>query len=148
GAAAAVAALALAGCANYAGIHSDRRITPAAQLASTESLPAEGGRWPTLDWADQFGDPQLPKLIGEALDGNPTIAQAQARLAKASSYIEASRAPLLPKVEGSYSWTRELYSGNGLVPPPYGGNWYSENNALASASWELDLWGKNREKLR
>ncbi|MBI0327298.1 efflux transporter outer membrane subunit [Burkholderia plantarii] len=147
-AAAAVAALALAGCANYAGLHSDKRITPAAQLESTASLPAEGGQWPTLDWANQFGDPQLPTLIGEALDGNPTIAQAQARLAKASSYIESSRATLMPKVEGSYAWTRELFSGNGLYPPPYGGNWYSENNVLASASWELDLWGKNREKLR
>ncbi|WP_414450982.1 efflux transporter outer membrane subunit [Burkholderia sp. 22PA0099] len=144
----AVAAFALAGCANYIGIHSDKQIEPASQLEATQSLPAEGGQWPTLDWAQQFGDPQLPQLIAEALDGNPTIAQAQARLAKASSYIETSRAALMPKVEGSYSWTRELYSGNGLYPPPYGGSWYSENNVLASATWELDLWGKNRQRLR
>ncbi|QKM46981.1 Outer membrane protein OprM [Burkholderia glumae] len=145
---AAGAALALAGCVSYAGIHSDKQVAPASQFDSARSLPAEGGQWPALDWASQFGDPQLPRLIDEALAGNPGIAQAQARLAKASSYIEASRATLLPKVEGRYSWSRELYSGNGLYPPPYGGNWYSENNVLASASWELDLWGKNREKLR
>uniref|UniRef100_UPI002ABD4472 efflux transporter outer membrane subunit n=3 Tax=Paraburkholderia TaxID=1822464 RepID=UPI002ABD4472 len=30
---------------------------------------------------------------------------------------------------------------------PYGGSWYSENNVLASASWDLDLWGKNRQRL-
>ncbi|WLE59089.1 efflux transporter outer membrane subunit [Burkholderia plantarii] len=141
-------ALALAGCANYAGIHSDKQVAPASQFDSAQSLPAEGGHWPALDWANQFGDPQLPRLIDEAVDGNPTIAQAQARLAKASSYIESSRATLFPKIEGRYSWNRELYSGNGLYPPPYGGNWFSENNVLASASWELDLWGKNREKLR
>ncbi|MEK6316421.1 MAG: efflux transporter outer membrane subunit [Burkholderia gladioli] len=145
---AALAAFALAGCANYIGIHSDKQITPATQLETSQSLPAEGGHWPTLDWASQFGDPQLPRLIDEAIAGNPSIAQAQARLAKASSYIESSRAALMPKVDASYSWTRELYSGNGLYPPPYGGNWYSENNVLASASWELDLWGKNRERLR
>lgn len=143
----AVAALALAGCANYFGLKSDKAIAPAAQFESARSLPAQGGQWPSLDWANQFGDPQLPKLIDEALEGNPTIAQAQARIAKASSYIESSRSTLLPKADAKYSWTRELYSGNALFPPPYGGQWYSENNALASASWELDLWGKNRARL-
>ncbi|KVE30948.1 efflux transporter outer membrane subunit [Burkholderia sp. TSV86] len=143
----AAAVLVLSGCANYFGIKSDKTIAPATQFESAQSLPAQGGRWPTLDWANQFGDPQLPKLIDEALEGNPTIAQAQARIAQASSYIESSRSALLPRADLKYSWTRELYSGNGLFPPPYGGQWYSENNVLASASWELDLWGKNRARL-
>jgi NodT family efflux transporter outer membrane factor (OMF) lipoprotein len=145
--ASAVAALALAGCANYFGIKSDKQIATPGQFESTQSLPAQGGQWPSLDWANQFGDPQLPQLVTEALEGNPSIAQAQARIAKASSYIESSRSNLYPKVQGSYSWTRELFSGNALYPPPYGGSWYSENNALASASWDLDLWGKNRQRL-
>ena len=145
--AAAAAAFALAGCANYFGIKSDKQIATPAQLESAQSLPAQGGQWPSLDWAKQFGDPQLPQLIDEALAGNPTIAQAQARVAKASSYIESAHSALLPKANASYSWTRELLSGNGLYPPPYGGNWFTENNALASASWELDLWGKNRARL-
>ncbi|SDQ48257.1 efflux transporter, outer membrane factor (OMF) lipoprotein, NodT family [Paraburkholderia fungorum] len=145
--AAAVTALALTGCANYFGMKSDKQMSSPAQYESTQSLPGQGGQWPSLDWANQFGDPQLPQLISEALDGSPSIAQAQARLAKASSYIETSRSALFPKVNGSYSWTRELYSANSLYPPPYGGTWYSENNVLASASWDLDLWGKNRQRL-
>lgn len=145
--AAAVAALALAGCANYAGISSDKQLAAPETFESTQSLPVQGGQWPTLNWATQFGDPQLPQLIDEALAGNPSIAQAQARIAKASSYIETSRSALYPKVTGSYSWTRELYSANALFPPPYGGTWYSENNALVSASWDLDLWGKNQARL-
>lgn len=146
--AAAVAALALAGCANYFGIKSDQHIASASQFETTQSLPAEGGMWPSLDWSAQFGDPQLPKLIDEALEGSPTIAQAQARIAKASSYIEASRAMLFPTLDGTYSWTRGMYSGNALFPPPFGGTWYSENTLTAHASWDLDLWGKNRERLR
>jgi len=147
--AAAVAAFALAGCANYAGIKSDKQIAQpqSDNLQAAQSVPSQGGQWPSLDWAKQFGDPQLPQLIDEALAGNPSIAQAQARIAKASSYIESSRSSLYPKVNGSYSWSRELYSANALYPPPYGGSWYSENNALASASWDLDLWGKNRARL-
>jgi NodT family efflux transporter outer membrane factor (OMF) lipoprotein len=145
--AAAATALALAGCANYIGIKSDKQISSPGQYESSEALPGQGGQWPSLDWANQFGDPQLPQLIAEALDGNPSIAQAQARLAKASSYIESTRSALYPKVNGSYSWTRELFSANSIYPPPFGGTWYSENNVLASASWDLDLWGKNRQRL-
>ncbi|WP_429585043.1 efflux transporter outer membrane subunit [Paraburkholderia youngii] len=146
--AAAVAALSLAGCVNYAGIKSDKQISPPAMYETKESLPAEGGRWPAMDWAGQFGDPQLSTLIDEALAGNPTIDQARARIEKASSYISTANSALYPNVTGSYSWTRERYSANGLVPPPFAGTWQSENNVLASASWDLDLWGKNRERLR
>ncbi|PLZ04418.1 MarR family transcriptional regulator [Burkholderia sp. WAC0059] len=145
--AAAVAALALSGCANYFGIGSNKTLTPPTQLETSRSIPAQGGQWPTLDWANQFGDPQLPKLIDEALANNPSIAEAQARIARASAYIETSRSALLPKVNGSYSWTREIYSAHSIYPPPYGGTWYSENNVLANASWDLDLWGKNRQRL-
>ena len=141
------AAIVLSGCANYFGIHSDKRMVPTTNYETEQSLPAEGGQWPSLDWASQFGDPQLPRLIAEALDGNPSIAQAQARIEKASSYIESSKSALYPKVNGSYSWNREIYSANSIYPPPFGGTWYSENNALASASWDLDLWGKNRQRL-
>jgi NodT family efflux transporter outer membrane factor (OMF) lipoprotein len=137
----------LAGCANYFGIKSDKQIASTSQFESTQTLPGQGGQWPTLAWLDQFGDPQLRALINEAIANNPSIEQANARLAKASSYIETARSGLMPKVNASYSWNRELYSSNALYPTPYGGNWYSENNVLASASWDLDLWGKNRNKL-
>ncbi len=143
----ALTAAMLTGCANYHGIDNNTQIASSAQFETTHSLPPQGGQWPTLNWAEHFGDAQLPHLIDEALIGNPSIAQAQARLAKASSYIESSRASLLPRIDARYSWARELYSGNALYPPPYGGTWASENNLLASASWELDLWGKNRARL-
>ncbi len=146
--AAAVAALSLAGCVNYSGIKSDKQIEPPAKFETKQSLPAEGGQWPAMDWAKQFGDPQLPALIEEALQANPTIDQARARIEKASSYVGSANSTLYPNVTGSYAWTRQLYTGNGIVPPPYNGTWQSENNVLASASFDLDLWGKNREKLR
>ncbi len=34
------------------------------------------------------------------------------------------------------------------MPPPYAGSWQTENKLLASASYDLDLWGKNREALK
>ncbi|SAL65172.1 RND efflux system outer membrane lipoprotein [Caballeronia cordobensis] len=138
----------LAACANYAGIHSDKEMAQPQTYATQQSLPADDGRWPAPDWADQFGDAQLRALLDEALRGSPTLEQARARIAAASAYSETARANAMPQVGASYSWTRQRYSENALVPPPYAGSWQSENRGLLSASYELDLWGKNREALR
>ncbi|MWL89623.1 efflux transporter outer membrane subunit [Cupriavidus sp. SW-Y-13] len=147
---ASVAALAvvvsLTGCVNYGGIHSDSQIATPGQYATADSLPAQGGQWPSSAWTDQFGDPQLTQLVEEAIRGNPTVAEAKARLDKASSYVDASRASLFPQVGASASATRLRLSEN-LAPPPFGGNWYSDFSTLASASWDLDLWGKNRDRV-
>ncbi|RDU97416.1 efflux transporter outer membrane subunit [Trinickia dinghuensis] len=144
----AAATMIASGCVNDAGIKSDKQIAAPATYETQQSLPAEGGQWPAMDWSAQFGDPQLPALIDEALRGNPSLEQARARIEKASSYVGSANSALYPNVTGSYSWTREQYSGNALVPPPIGGTWQSENTVLAGASWDLDLWGKNRERLR
>ncbi|WP_118185392.1 efflux transporter outer membrane subunit [Paraburkholderia phosphatilytica] len=148
GASSLIAAAVLSACANYAGIHSDKQMANPQTYETTQSLPSEQGNWPSADWADQFGDAQLKALIDEALKGSPTLEQARARVAAASAYREASRANTLPQANASYTMTRERYSGNALVPPPYAGAWQTENVGLLSASYDLDLWGKNREALK
>ena len=138
----------LSACVNYAGIHSDKQMAQPQQFATTQSLPAESGHWPAADWADQFGDAQLKALIEEALKGSPTIAQARARIAGAQAYADTAKASTLPKVDASYSLTRQQLSGTFDVPPPYAGSWQTQNSGLLSASYDLDLWGKNREALK
>ncbi|GJH10475.1 efflux transporter outer membrane subunit [Caballeronia novacaledonica] len=138
----------LSACANYAGIHSDKELAQPQDYATQQSLPADEGRWPASDWADQFGDAQLRALLDEALAGSPTLEQARARIAAASAYSETAKAGTMPRVDASYSYTRQRFSENALVPPPYAGSWQSENKGLLSASYDLDLWGKNREALK
>ncbi|MBC8642528.1 efflux transporter outer membrane subunit [Caballeronia sp. EK] len=138
----------LSACANYAGIHSDKEPAQPQDYATQQSLPADEGRWPASDWADQFGDAQLRALLDEALAGSPTLEQARARIAAASAYSETAKAGTMPRVDASYSYTRQRFSENALVPPPYAGSWQSENKGLLSASYDLDLWGKNREALK
>jgi len=137
----------LAGCANYAGIHSDKQIAQPSHLA-TQSLPAENGHWPASDWADQFGDGQLKALIAEALEGSPTIEKARARVNAAVAFSEGANANTLPQVGADYSWTRQRLTEGTYLPPQFAGTWQSENKAFISATYELDLWGKNREALR
>ncbi|MFM0200134.1 efflux transporter outer membrane subunit [Paraburkholderia fungorum] len=138
----------LSACANYAGIHSDKEMAQPQQFESTHSLPAESGHWPAADWADQFGDTQLKALLDEALNGSPTIAQARARIAAAQAYSETAKAGTLPRVDADYSLTRQQFSATAAVPPPYAGSWQTQNSGLLTASYDLDLWGKNREALK
>jgi NodT family efflux transporter outer membrane factor (OMF) lipoprotein len=143
-----IGAAVLSACVNYAGIHGDQQIAQPQRYATQQSIPAEGGRWPATDWAAQFGDAQLQALIEEALRGSPTIAQASARVAAAAAYSETAKAATLPRADASYSYMREQLSGSSYIPPPYAGSWQSQNTGLLSASYELDLWGKNREALK
>ncbi|MFB9125702.1 efflux transporter outer membrane subunit [Paraburkholderia dipogonis] len=138
----------LSACANYAGISSDKQMAQPQTYATQQSIPQDNGHWPAADWADQFGDAQLKALLAEALKGNPSVEQARARVAAAAAYSDTAKASTLPKVGADYSLTRQQYSGTALVPPPYGGSWQTENKGLLSASYDLDLWGKNREALK
>ena len=138
----------LSACANYAGIHSKGQLAMPQQYATEQSLPAEQGHWPAADWADQFGDAQLIALIDEALKSSPTLDEARARVAAASAYSETAKASTMPRVDATYSLTRQQFSGTAIVPPPYGGSWQTENKGLLSASYDLDLWGKKREALK
>ncbi len=99
----------LAGCANYAGIKSDKHVADATSYAATQSIAAEQGRWPSADWAAQFGDAQLQALIGEALQDSPSLEMARARVAAATAFSESANANTLPQVGAGYSWTRRRY---------------------------------------
>jgi len=72
---------------------------------------------------------------------------AQARLTRAQSANEGVQAADGPQVNGSLDLSRQLFSANNIYPPPYGGNVWENGSLQASASWELDFFGKNRAAL-
>lgn len=144
----AIALALLAGCANYAGIGSERRMAEPGRYPAAQSIPAGQGRWPAPEWASQFGDAQLGTLIAEALRDSPTMEQARARVAAAVAFSESANARTLPQVGAGYSWTRQRLTESTFIPPAFAGTWQSENKAILSATYELDLWGKHREALR
>jgi NodT family efflux transporter outer membrane factor (OMF) lipoprotein len=142
-----IAALAIAGCADMRGISPQSSVASADRLAAAKSLagtPVSTAAWPQSDWWRAFNDPQLDRLIDEALTGSPTLKVAEARTRKALASADVSRAALFPQVNGELQMTRERFPERGLVPPPVGGTWSSLNTLQATLSWEVDLWGKNR----
>jgi NodT family efflux transporter outer membrane factor (OMF) lipoprotein len=139
--------LVLAGCASFSGIE------PQASLRSPESVGLAGtGTGPafhaTDDWWRAFGDEQLDALVAQALQGNPSLKIAQARLARAQALSEAARANTLPQVNGSASVTRQRFTENGLYPPPIAGSQVTTGDLGLQGSWELDFFGKNAAALQ
>lgn len=61
-------------------------------------------------WWQGFADPELDRLMDEALSDNLDIAAAEARLARAQAFIAAERSDLLPTVDGGLD--AQATSGN------------------------------------
>ena len=136
----------LAGCVSHGGIEPvAQRIDPAA-LGLDEAAAAPFD-WPRDDWWRGYGDARLDLLIGRALDGNPSLAVAAARLARARSFAEAAAAADQPRVNASADSTYQRYTENGLVPPPLAGSRRTSNSLLLNAGWELDFFGRYQAAL-
>lgn len=145
--------LALAGCADMAGIDRESQIrTPeSVGLVTTSGAPdaagaAQGATRIAIDaqWWRAIGDPRLDQLIEQAEQGSPTLrlAQARLRLAQSSTQIaESARQPQLNlDVEGSH----QLFTATSIYPPPLGGTIQDTATVQLEAGWNVDLFGANR----
>ena len=139
--AAALAVLVLAGCADMAHIDSHAKLRDADSLGlgSAQAAPAVDSQW----WLG-FGDAQLNALVGQALEGNPNLQVARARLARAQASTAIAEAAGKPQIDGELDLTRQKFSGNYIYPSPLGGSIQETGTLQLNASWELDFFGKNR----
>lgn len=94
------------------------------------------------NWWSSFGDPQMTRLIREALAGNRDLASAIARVRQAQAQRDAQRASLFPSV--NYDAARssgKTWIDNGADRSS------TAYSAGLSASWEADFFGKNRQSV-
>lgn len=138
----------LAGCANLGNSHSTQTLTSPGQLASAQTLPSQGGQWPSQNWVDQFNDPQLRALVDEAIKDNPNLQVAFARVRASRAMADVVRGNLYPSVGLDAEMTRQRLSSYDLFEgTPLGGNWFTESKIQLGVSYDLDFWGKNRSAL-
>ena len=110
--------------------------------AFTEA-PAADAAAPAADWCGAFGSADLSSLIAAAQAANPDIAIAAERVRQAEAQVRMADATLFPALNlGAGSSRRETRVD--------GGNWQKDDasSATLSASYEVDLWGKNASGLR
>ena len=99
-------------------------------------------------WWRAFEDPVLSELIERATNRNLDLRQALSRIAEAEAVLGVSRALDGPSAEAGASYMRTGVSENtqfGLFP---GQDRESDDYQLyASASWEVDLWGRAQRSI-
>jgi NodT family efflux transporter outer membrane factor (OMF) lipoprotein len=107
------------------------------------------------DWWSVYHDDKLTELIEQSQKANQSIAASEAAYRLALAIVEANTASLFPVVTAGVSGSRTGV-GSGFSPSAgssiTGGTTTSggvSNNfsALASASWEVDLWGAIRRQI-
>lgn len=137
----------LSACASDQGLTPKAALTDANRLAAQETLGASAGTtapWPSSDWWRAFGDPQLDRLMDEALAGSPDLRLARARLDQAQALARLADANRSPRVDANATSVYQHFSENDLIPPPLGGSSDSDNRLALDFSYELDFWGKNQ----
>ncbi len=96
----------------------------------------------TDHWWRAYGDPQFDALIERTLAGNPSLATALSRLQAANAATQAADAARYPQTSFDAQEVRQRFSGNDIVPPPFGRHVYWRGGAAANLSWDLDFWGR------
>ncbi|MDB6159179.1 MAG: transporter [Gammaproteobacteria bacterium] len=133
----------------------EESITTAPQGAS---MPPEYGEWKPAqpseqaargEWWTIFEDATLNDLEARALDGNPSLKAAVARVKEARAMRESTRASLFPTVDAGFGPTREKLSAASQLKPdgvdiPTQTVW----RAQAGVAYEADLFGRVSDSVK
>ncbi len=108
--------------------------------------PKDAADTANTEWWKQFNDPVLDGLIAEALAHNLNVKVAAANVEQAAGVLTQTRSALFPQIgyDGTAARARATEAGSTpelarLIPNPQ-----SSYQALLTASWEIDLWGRIR----
>ena len=136
---------ALAGCASTGALHSTATPADPASLHAGRTLAGvqlDAAAWPRHDWWKAVGDPQLDKLVDEALSDNPDMALVDARVRAALAAAGAADAAHKPTLNGGAAVAGARVPP--LLPPLASGHFGIIKYGYLSFKWDLDLWGGKR----
>lgn len=139
----ALTGLVLAACASSEGITANARRTDPAALAAQASLApgTVAAPWPDKAWWRIFGDPQLDRLMDEALADSPDLRAAAARLRQSQAVAGLAEARRYPRLDAEANSTLQRFTAHGEVPPPIAGTTRTYDVLHLTLGYQLDLWG-------
>ena len=119
---------------------------PATRALDAQSLALSDDivQWPAPQWWTRYQDAQLNALIDQALQSNPSLDAATARVRQAQAAARGARAVQWPQVNANYHLSRQRYSENYIYPPPLGGSYQTDTGLTLQLDFNLDLWGRQR----
>ena len=129
--------LTLQGCASQVASHDEavasitgeavRKKVPDSFVSAAESGVVDDG------WLKDFQDPILDSLVDEALNANPGLKIAEARVDQANGLTRQAEADLKPTLSLGANYRDKDYKGSG-----------TGSSATIGISWEADVWGRIR----
>ncbi|RYD23362.1 MAG: efflux transporter outer membrane subunit [Verrucomicrobiaceae bacterium] len=133
-----VALLGLTGC-GVTSTSSQADLKLPANWKNAGGFPVASPNRDLSRWWGRFNDPTLNRVISIAIESSPDIKAATARVREARANRDSAYSSLFPNLTGgaSTSSRRAHTENNGT----FSANSYS---AGLDASWEVDLFGKNR----
>ena len=140
--------LLVAGCASAPG-PSTQDIT-ADLPAQWSNVPDASGKAPTF-WWQNFQDEALSEAIGQALETNPNLKAAAARLDAAWAQARMAGAEQLPQIalSSGLSMSQMNMAQFGVSLPNIPTKFDSQrHNLTLGAQWEIDLWSRVRSGKR
>ncbi len=146
GALAAMLALITASCT--LGPNYQRPATPLPAQFRGASAPAPEPSFADQKWVALFNDATLAQLVNQALERNFDLRIAAEHVLEARAQLGITRANQFPFIDGQANFTTQGSStlgSNRLVTP--GTNLKaSYTTALATISWDADIWGRLRRQ--
>src|SRR4051794_32711637 len=101
---------------------------------------------PPESWWTLFNDSALNSLIQTAHQQNLTLRQAGARILEARAQLGIARGELFPQSQNVFAQYSRNKLSNKIANPP-AAQWFSQWDVGATASWELDFWGRFRRAI-
>jgi NodT family efflux transporter outer membrane factor (OMF) lipoprotein len=140
--------VALAACAPLPAVK-----TPAVPMAAAFKEPGTGAQLATVTlparWWSLFQDPELDALEQQLIDASPDLAAALARYEQARAASDVLRAAELPTVSASAGIQRNRQSERRplRVLGPTSPNEYNSASAGLDVGYEVDLWGRVKQRV-
>ena len=132
------ALLGLSGCGTDS-IVKRQPVSVPADWKNAHSFPVADPNRDLSRWWGRFNDPTLTRIISMALANNPDFASATSQVRESRARREAVTASLFPSLNGGASAGSSTSRRDG-----FGSDGNSNYSASLNASWEIDLYGKNR----
>jgi len=103
--------------------------------------------WPRSNWWRDFHNAELNRLIETALQGNPDLRAAKARLSQAEAVADDRAAQMLPSVGAHVELIQRRFSATDFYGPNGGKTFTGANIDPLVFRYHLDLWGKDQAAL-
>ncbi|WP_439863166.1 efflux transporter outer membrane subunit [Pseudomonas antarctica] len=136
--------LTISGCIGTGGIAPQGQALNANTLATDEAIQsaARDAHWPTAQWWQVYGDPQLNRWVDLATHNSPSLAMAAARVRQARALAGVAESAESLQVNSDttlkrHNWPEDQFYGPGELS----GSTTWDNNASLGLSYALDLWG-------